>query len=107
MEQRDGRTRLTKEDRVITVESDSLMVALTTLATEVRDAATFHLAGTRTADGWRVRAAAVGAIPAQRLASPLESCGCLVNEQGAHRGDCPDFVTRQGIGGRYWTRREA
>lgn len=35
-----------------------------------------------------------------------EPCGCLVNDAGAHRSECPAFVTRlNGDGERYWTAR--
>lgn len=37
-----------------------------------------------------------------------EPCGCLVNDAGAHRGDCPDWETVRDPYGRalYWVRRE-
>lgn len=108
MQPADGRTRLTIADGVITVESDSLYVAMTTLAQQVRHAESFSIHGRRADSAtWEVRATVDAvAIPAQRQPVTYEPCGCLANDQGAHRGDCPDFVTRQGVGGRYWTRRD-
>lgn len=103
--QREGHTRLTREDGVVTVESDSLYVALTTLAQEVRDGQGFTINGRRTGAAWEVRAAVTDAhIPAQR--QPYEACGCLTDDEGAHRGDCPAYLTRLNADGqRYWTRR--
>lgn len=65
-------TRLTVEADVVTVESDSLYVALTTLAQHIRGARSFTINGTRIGSGWTVRAAATAAIPAQRAP---ECCG--------------------------------
>lgn len=105
MLEREGQTRLTRTEDGVTVESDSLYVALTTLAQEVRDGQAFNISGQRHGSVWAVSAR----VPAQRPPSEVpycQPCGCLTNDGGAHRGDCPDYVTRlSGDGARYWTRR--
>lgn len=103
MKYAEGFVRVTNQDDVITVESDSLYVALTTMAGHLKDSRSFTINAVRMGQDWTLRAAAVpqAAIPAQR-----QPCGCLTNDTGAHRGDCPDFVTRMdGNGIRYWWRR--
>jgi hypothetical protein len=105
MQHDDPKTRLTEEDGVITVESDSLYVALTTLAQRIRGAESFTINGTRTSLGWTVRVTAAVAVPAQRAAT----CRCLPSSTGRrHAENCPVFLTRiSGDGERYWARRNS
>lgn len=44
----------------------------------------------------------------QRRRVTYEPCGCLTNDDGAHRGDCPEFRTVKDASGRalYWVRWE-
>jgi hypothetical protein len=100
----DPKTRLTVEAGVTTVESDSLYVALTTLAQQVQESGAFSLRGHRSGDTWTVTAEA-RPVPRQR-GEMFALCGCLTNDEEAHRGDCPAYVTRIDVNGsRYWTRR--
>lgn len=105
----DGYARVSRDGDVLTVESDSLYVALTTLAQEVRETKGFTLKGERTGSVWTVRAEDLLARPEPimpRQFQGYEPCGCLVNDAGAHRGECPAYVTRlDGNGARYWTPR--
>lgn len=106
MKYAEGFVRVTNLDGKVVVESDSLAVALTTLAGHLRDGEAFSIRGRkRSGRHWTVEVPVT--IPAQR--QPVhQPCGCLTNDTGAHRGDCPDFVTRMdGDGVRYWTRRPA
>jgi hypothetical protein len=87
-------------DEVI-VEGQTLQSALAVLAERLEGMDSISVTGVRRDGMWRV----MGSIPLQRTRTTYESCGCLTNDEGAHRGDCPDFVTRVGVNGRYWTRR--
>jgi hypothetical protein len=48
---------------------------------------------------------AAGAGDGEQDTPYRQPCGCLTNDDNAHRRDCPVWETREGRRGRFWTRR--
>jgi hypothetical protein len=86
-------------------EASNLLDALRDLAARLpAEAEALTVTGVRRDGMWRVQ----GSIPIQRqpVFQGYETCGCLTNDAGIHRGQCPDYQTHiDGNGRRYWMRR--
>lgn len=83
-------------DGKVTVISDSLYVALTTLADQIRDKDTFAISGHRHGLTWTVRAWI-------RLVRP---CGCPGELFSAHTDACPVYEPVQDLHGARWVERD-